>query len=236
MAENENKVEEEVLENEEDEVLENEEGGQQTTEGNKVSGKSAGSGKNTKKDRTFTQSQVSRIMTREKNQGRAAVYKELGIDPNDTRMVSMFRAFVESQKTEEQKNAEKDAEAAKKQQEAEHRVMMAEAKAEAMMLGIKSQYVEDAVALAMSKMSDDTDLKTVLNELKDKYKFWTEDEEEEEDRDGGKKNDKTGKKGTGSTVKETTKKNGKEQTGGFGAKLAAQRNAARGKKSYWGNS
>lgn len=232
MAENENKVEDEVLENEEDVQQEPDDGS--TTTDNKGGGKSAGSGKDTKKDRIFTQAQVSRIMTREKNQGRAAAYKDFGIDPNDTRMVNMFKAFVESQKTEDQKNAEKDAEAARKQQEAEKRAVMAETKAEAMMLGIKSQYVEDAVALAMSKMSDDTDLKTVLNELKEKYKFWTEDAEE--DQDDGKKNDKTGKKGTGSTVKETTKKNGKEQTGGFGAKLAAQRNAARGKKSYWGNS
>lgn len=190
------------------------------------------SGKNDhkKKERNFTQSQVNRMMTREKNQGRAAAYRELGIDPKDTRAIKMFQSFVASQKTDEQKAAEKDAEVQQKQAEAEHRAMMAEAKAEAMMLGIKSQYVDDAVALALSKMSDDTELKTVLGELKEKYGLWFKDDDEESK---GKKSGKTGQKGTGTSVKDVGKKSGKE-TSGIGARLAAQRKRAGGATSYWG--
>lgn len=188
-----------------------------------------------KKERSFSQEQVNKMMTREKNQGRAAAYKEMGIDPKNTKMVKMFQAFIESQKSDEQKMAEKDIEAQKKQAEAEQRALMAEAKAEAMMLGVKSQYVEDAVALALSKMSDDTDLKTILNELKEKYSLWFESDDDDNSGKGGKgkKPEKVGQKGTGASVKEVSKKGGKD-SGGLGSRLAAQRKAAGGKATYWG--
>lgn len=188
-----------------------------------------------KKERSFSQEQVNRMMTREKNQGRAAAFKEMGIDPKDTKMVKMFQAFIESQKSDEQKAVEKDIEVQNKQAEMEQRALIAEAKAEAMMLGVKSQYAEDAVTLALSKMSDDTDLKTVLNELKEKYSLWFESDDDDSDsrKDGkDKKLNKTGQKGTGASVKETSKKGGKD-SGGLGARLAAQRKNTN-KTSYWG--
>lgn len=187
-----------------------------------------------KKERSFSQEQVNRMMTREKNQGRAAAFKEMGIDPKDTKMVKMLQALVDSQKSDEQKAAEKDIEAQNKQAEMEQRALMAEAKAEAMMLGVKSQYVEDAVILALSKMSDDTDLKTVLSELKEKYSLWFESDDDDSGKGGkDKKSGKTGQKGTGASVKEANKKGGKD-SGGFGARLAAQRKTP-GKSSYWGS-
>lgn len=226
---------EEELEEEDQEV-----NTEDTAEGG--SGGSGGAGdessKNTsakggkKGERSFTQSQVKRMMTREKNQGRAAAYKEIGIDPNDSKMVKMFQAFVESQKTDDQKAAEKEAEARRQKEEAERKVAIAEAKAEAMMLGVKSQYVEDAVTLALSKLSEDnSDLKTILSELKEKYGLWFEAGEEEDD--DKKKSSKTGQKGTGSSVKDTKKKGGNESAG-LGARLAAQRKTGGAKTSYWG--
>ena len=185
-----------------------------------------------KKERSFTQSQVNRMMTREKNQGRAAAFKEMGIDPKDTKMVKMFQAFIDSQKSDEQKELEKNAEVQQRQAEAERRTMVAEAKAEAMMLGVKSQYVEDAVILALSKMTDDTDMKTILGELKEKYSLWF-DEDGQEDDSGKDKKNTTGKKGTGTSIRDIKKKGGKD-TGGFGARLAAQRKGAASKTSYWG--
>lgn len=195
------------------------------------SGNNSGKNKPEDKGKSFTQDQITRMMTREKSQGRAAAYKEMGIDPKNKKMVDMFQAFIKSQKSDEQLAAEKDAEMQSKQQEAEHRAMVAEAKAEAMMLGVKSQYVEDAVTLALSRMTDSTDLKTILSELKDKYSIWFE--EKDGDDDNGKKNSKVGQKGTGSSVKETTKKNGKENNVSLGARLAARRKPAT-KTSYWG--
>lgn len=223
---------EEELEDEEDQN--DNSGAADTGADDKGSDDKGGKDTGKKKERSFSQEQVNKMMTREKNQGRAAAYKELGIDPKDTKMVKMFQAFIESQKTDEQKAAEKDIEAQNKQAEMEQRALTAEAKAEAMMLGVKPQYVEDAVTLALSKMSDDTDMKTVLSELKEKYSLWFEEDEDDDSGKGGKdkKSGKTGQKGTGASVKEAGKKGGKD-TGGFGARLAAQRKPT-GKSSYWG--
>ena len=183
--------------------------------------------------KTFTQDQVTKMMTKEKNQGRNAAYKEMGIDPKDTKMVAMFKAFVESQKTDEQKAAEKQSEDQTKLNEANQRALIAEAKAEAMMLGVKTQYVDDAVTLAMAKMSEDSDLKTIIGEFKTKYPIWfgeSGDDKKEEEKDN---KGKTGQKGTGSSVK-SEKGKSNEDNKSLGARLAAQRKTNNKKSSYWG--
>lgn len=217
---------------------ENEDVEDQTDEGSGESGKDnksggdKGSNKGGKSEKTFTQDQVNRMMTREKNQGRNAVYKELGIDPKDTKTVAQFKAFIESQKTEEQKAAEKESADKAKQAESEHRVAVAEAKAEAMMMGVKPQYVEDAVTLVLAKLGEDTDVKTLLGELKTKYPIWFGESDDEDDK-GAK--GKTGQKGTGSSVKQAEKGGKKgEAEKGLGARLAAQRKSGAKKFSYWG--
>lgn len=222
----------------EEEIEENEDVEDQTDEGSGESGKDnksggdKGSNKGGKSEKTFTQDQVNRMMTREKNQGRNAVYKELGIDPKDTKTVAQFKAFIESQKTEEQKAAEKESADKAKQAESEHRVAVAEAKAEAMMMGVKPQYVEDAVTLILAKLGEDTDVKTLLGELKTKYPIWFGESDDEDDK-GAKS--KTGQKGTGSSVKQAEKGGKKgEAEKGLGARLAAQRKSGAKKSSYWG--
>ena len=194
--------------------------------------KSGKDDKGSKSGKTFTQDQVTKMMTREKNQGRNAAYKEMGIDPKDQKMVNMFKAFVESQKTDEQKASEKEAENQSKVSEAEQRAQVAEAKAEAMMLGVKSQYVDDVVTLALAKMSEDSDLKTIIGEFKTKYPVWFGESSDEDDK--GKDKGKTGQKGTGSSVKNSDKEKKDTETKGLGARLAAQRKTSK-KSSYWGN-
>ena len=196
--------------------------------GNDKSGKDD---KGSKSGKTFTQEQVNRMMTREKNQGRNAVYKELGINPKDTKMVNMFKAFIESQKTDEQKASEKEAENQSKMNEAEKRAQIAEAKAEAMMLGVKTQYVDDVVTLALAKKTEDSDLKTIIGEFKTKYPVWFGESSEEDDK---KDKGKTGQKGTGSSIKNSDKEKKNEENKSLGARLAAQRKTGK-KSSYWGN-
>ena len=189
-------------------------------EGSKASGK------------TFTQDQVTKMMTKEKNQGRAAVLKELGIDPKDTKMVAMVKAMIDSQKTDDEKNAEKQSEEAAKIAEANQRALVAEAKAEAMQLGVKTQFVEDAVTLALAKMTEDADLKTLIGELKTKYPVWFGESDESDDK--ADKRGKAGQKGTGSSVKSDKGKK-EDEDKGLGARLAAQRKSSAAKTSYWGN-
>ena len=200
------------------------------------SGKDKGGDDKGKSGKTFTQEQVNKMMTREKNQGRSAALKELGIDPKDSKMVAMVKALIESQKTDEQKAAEKDAENQTKMNEAEQRAQIAEAKAEAMMLGVKPQYVDDVVTLALAKMTEDSDLKTIIGEFKTKYPVWFGESEEDDTNDKGKaaKGGATGQKGTGSSVKDKGKANGSKEMQGLGARLAAQRKTSSTKSSYWG--
>jgi uncharacterized protein YbjQ (UPF0145 family) len=185
--------------------------------------------------KTFTQEQVTKMMTKEKNQGRAAAMKELGIDPKDTKAMAMVKALLDSQKTDEQKDAEKLSAEAAALAEAEQRAIKAEAKAEAMQLGVQPKFVEDVVTLALSKLTDDGDLKTLIGELKIKYPVWFE-ESEEDDKDDKKDKKKVGQKGTGSSIKDADKKKGAgDEEKGLGARLAAQRKSAAPKSSYWGN-
>lgn len=228
---------EEKKNNPTDEEIEENEDVEDQDDNKDDSGKSgddkSGKDKGSKSGKTFTQDQVTRMMTREKNQGRNAAYKELGIDPKDSKTVAMFKAFVESQKTDEQKASEKEAENQSKMNEAEKRAQVAEAKAEAMMLGVKSQYVEDVVTLALAKMTDDSDLKTIIGEFKTKYPVWFGESSEEDDKNNNNKSGKTGQKGTGSSVKNSDKEKKGEDNKGLGARLAAQRKTGK-KSSYWG--
>lgn len=79
------------------------------------------SGKSNTNEKTFTQRQVTAMMSKEKKQGKEAAYREMGLDPNDSKMVSMFKAFIDSQKTDEQKANEVAAQQAAKIAEAEER-------------------------------------------------------------------------------------------------------------------
>ena len=159
------------------------------------------------------------------------MYKKLGIDPTDEKVVAMFKAFVESQKTE----ADKQKEASDKQQAAlimaQERANIAEAKAEAMKLGVKAEFVDDVVTLALAKKTEDGDIKSVINELKTKYSVWFGASE-----DKGKDSDEsTGDKGTGASVKPSGKgKSGGRAATGIGKRLAEKRlSSSSVKKSYW---
>lgn len=180
---------------------------------------------NTGGEKSFTQSQVSSMMAKEKRQGRESVYKELGIDVNDSKMVELIKNFIGSQKTSEQAQQEEAAAAAAKIAEAEHKAYIAEVKVEAMKLGVSPEYVDDAVTLSLAKKTDDSDIKSIVAELKSKYPMWFTTTEEK----GG----PAGQKGTGASVNGAEPKpNGEKK--GLGARLAAQRNSGgETKKSFW---
>lgn len=176
----------------------------------------------------FTQKEVNRFTAREKEQGRNSVYKALGLDPKDKKTIEAVKSFVESQKTEEQKNAEREAENNTKLLELEQRAVLAEAKAEVMALGVKGQFVDDAVTLALAKVNDDNDLKTVISSFKDKYPIWFKPSEEDE-------KGSVGQRGTGSSVNNSKETNDGKHKNGLGARLATQRRGNHKKSSYWGN-
>ena len=206
-----------------DQQGENTETGQNGDNGNQ----NGSSGADSASEKTFTQAEVNRMMTKEKQQGRSAAYKELGIDPSDTNMVSMFKAFIEAQKTSEQKANEQKAENDAKLAQAMEKARVAEAKATALKLGVKSEYVDDVVALAITKVTDDNDVDAIINDFKSKYTFWFADSSDDEE-------NSVGKKGTGSSVggKKSSSKGG-DSVKGIGKRLAAARKTNNTKNSYW---
>ncbi len=201
----------------------NDNGGQSTGDN---SGNNDGKG-----EKTFTQDDVNRMMTREKKQGANSVYNELGIKPGDKKSIEAVKKFLESQKTDAQKEAESIAANNAALEEANHKLALAEAKAEAMQLGVQAQFVDDAVPLALGKVANEegTDIKTALGELKTKYPVWFENGSGDDGKDS---KAKTGQKGTGSSVKSGSKDKGDDGKN-LGARLAANRKTNAGKKSYW---
>ena len=199
-------------------------------------------------EKMFSQTQVNHMMANEKKQGRAAAFNEMGINPNDpnaANMINMFKAFVSSMKTDEQKAQEQTAAQQIALAESQSKLQRAELKAEALQLGANPEFVDDVVTIAVSKMSDKTDAKTVIGELKTKYSVWFTPTTSEDNDDKGKgqkqqnnnqqnNNGVTGQNGTGTSVGNGSKKAGTDKgTSSLGARLAAQRNQATQKKSFW---
>ena len=199
-------------------------------------------------EKMFSQAQVNHMMANEKKQGRAAAFNEMGINPNDpnaANMINMFKAFVSSMKTDEQKAQEQTAAQQIALAESQSKLQRAELKAEALQLGANPEFVDDIVTIAISKMDDKTDAKTVIGELKTKYSVWFTPTTSENNDDKGKgqkqqnnnqqnNNGGTGQNGTGTSVGNGSKKAGTDKgTSGLGARLAAQRNQATQKKSFW---
>lgn len=189
-------------------------------------------------EKTFTQDDVNRMMTREKKQGRNSVYNELGIDPNDTDSIELVKSFMLAKKQSGQSGSTDDDDAnaasqadSEKVAELEHRAKIAEAKAEAMMLGVKPQFVDDVVTLAaahLAEQGEGAEFKTVIGELKSKYPLWFGTDEDDKNA--------AGKSGTGSSINPDSGSNGSKKEEGIGKRLAAQRKpSGNGKKfSYWG--
>ena len=228
----------EEVKNEENEGGEGGQGGQAGNGqgGNNSGGNSNGSqnsGNSGSNEKTFTQAQVNKMMTAEKNQGRAAALRALGIDPKDKGMMESVKNFISSQKSEEDKNSELEA------QLAEQTALVAVMKA-----GVKPQYADDAVALAMSKANrNGSSIDEAMSEYKQKYPEWFGlDGSDDNDDDGGSGNDdEKGKNGagnkkfvgTGTTPPAGGKKQTENKQEGIGKRLAASRKKSTRKSSYW---
>ena len=178
--------------------------------------------------KTFSQDDVTRMMTREKQQGRNAVFNELGIDPNDTKTIEMVKAIMAAQKQEEEPPVAPSADLI----EAQHRADVAEAKAEAMMLGAQPKFVDDIVTLATAKLqdSDETDFKTVVSQIKEKYPVWFGEGGSDDD-----SKNSVGSRGTGSSIGSNagTKKDAGAGELSLGQRLAASKKSSKPSKSFW---
>nr|DAP31872.1 MAG TPA: Major capsid protein [Caudoviricetes sp.] len=151
-------------------------------------------------EKKFTQADMTATAAKEKKQGRAAAFREMGFksEKEAKAQLEAFRKYQESQLTPEQKTAAQIQQANDDKSDAEKRAEAAENKLAAIQAGVKKDAVDDAVAIAMMKVEDGKSLEDVLAEMKaqPRYKGFFDGSEEEEDDKGG----------TGTSVRHKTSK------------------------------
>lgn len=148
-------------------------------------------------------------------QGKADLLEELGLKDNDdgNKFLAFFKSFMENQNNENPQEETPEAIALKKE------LVITEAKVEALKNGVKPEFVDDVVALALNKKKEDEKLGDVVINLKSKYDFFFGADENDEEA-----------KGTGTSRRDRKAKGTVE---GIGARLATQRKPKDQKQSYW---
>ena len=137
-----------------------------------------------------------------------------------------YKEWKDSQKTEQEKQTEALGEANKKASQAEQRALRAEAKVAALTLGANPEGLDDLITLALTKVTDDKDLVTVMTEMqgnKTFSSFFNKTENEEENQSG---------KGTGNNVGTQSQGSNGGASKGIASRLAA-RGTTKGKSSYF---
>ena len=180
-------------------------------------------------EKKFTQAEMTATAAKEKKQGRAAAFREMGFksEKEAKAQLEAFRKYQESQLTPEQKTAAQIQQANDDKSEAEKRAEAAENKLAAIQAGVKKDAVDDAVAIAMMKVEDGKSLEDVLGEMKTqpRYKGFFDGSDDEDD--------KGGKGGTGTSVRH---KSSKKDEDGIGKRLGQAQvngNATAKKSSFF---
>ena len=163
-------------------------------------------------EKKFTQAEMTATAAKEKKQGRAAAFREMGFksEKEAKAQLEAFRKYQESQLTPEQKTAAQIKQANDDKSDAEKRAEAAENKLAAIQAGVKKDAVDDAVAIAMMKVEDGKSLEDVLGEMKTqpRYKGFFDGSDDEDDNGG--------KGGTGTSVRH---KSSKKDEDGIGKRL-----------------
>ena len=163
-------------------------------------------------EKKFTQAEMTATAAKEKKQGRAAAFREMGFksEKEAKAQLEAFRKYQESQLTPEQKTAAQIKQTNDDKSDAEKRAEAAENKLAAIQAGVKKDAVDDAVAIAMMKIEDGKSLEDVLGEMKTqpRYKGFFDGSDDDDD--------KGGKGGTGTSVRH---KSSKKDEDGIGKRL-----------------
>lgn len=127
-------------------------------------------------EKTFTQTEVTAMLSNEKHQGKNAMLNLFGLknEKEAKTAAAAFKAWKDSQLTDEQKQQQAQDTAT----EADQRAQAAENKLACVIAGVNKDSLEDALAIALLKVTDDKNIDAVLTEMKaqDRYKgFFGED-------------------------------------------------------------
>lgn len=168
-----------------------------------------------KASKTYTQEEVNALLAKEKRQGKNSVLKALGLQSVDEGKAAIEAAqkAANANKTAEEVaaealNAEKTA-----RSKAESDLTVAQRTIAVMKAGFKPEFVDDVVAIASVKVTDDKDFDAVIEEMKKTHQFYLVEQKKEDP-------------GTGTPVAgfKKTEKNSNEKT--YGQCLAETKVAA----------
>lgn len=194
-------------ENEEEEQQEENQEGEEVNE--------TDDNKTESEEKKFTQKELERIAAKEKNEGKKTILKQLGFKSTEEakKAIALYQALINSQKNEEEKKGEEAENALRRAEEAENKLAC-------VIAGVSKDAIEDALAIAKRKVTDEKNLESVLTEMKSepKYKsFFDEDLKSE---------------GTGSDPTHGVKDQ-KNKKGSYGATLAKTSTQQKSKKSSY---
>ena len=193
---------------------------------NNGDGENGNQGQNNSGEKTFTQTEVNNMMTKEKNEGRRAVLKSLGFKDEEEAKKSLeeYNKYLESKKTDDEKKTEALKTAKSEKDEALKRAIEAESKLACYNAGVSKDYIDDVMLIASSKVSEDKSLDKVLEEMKKDKKY--------ESFFG--KVASSNSEGTGSNAGHSSSNNGSNEEG-IGKRLAERNKSNQNKKSSFFN-
>lgn len=124
-------------------------------------------------EKTFTQSQVSDMMAKEKNEGRRAMLKALGFSSEDEakKAIEAYNAFSKLGKDEKDINKEDVEKANKEKNESISRAEAAEFKLACYESGVNKDYIDDVLTIAKTKITDNKNFDAVLKDMKKDKKY-----------------------------------------------------------------
>lgn len=162
----------------------------------------------TTSEKTFTQEQVKALLSKEKKQGRRAVLRELGLDPEDSESVTKAKKTLEDSKTDAEKANNTIKLMTDSKNASEQRAIIAERKLALIDSDCKKEFIDEVATLVASKMDDDTDFNAAIAIVKEKCPTFFQDKEE--------KSNNT----TGNSQGHKRQKASKEEKGSLGSRLA----------------
>lgn len=164
--------------------------------------------------KTFTQEEVNAMLAKEKQQGKNSVLRALGLKTVDEgkAAIEAGKNAANKDKTAEEQAAETLAAEKTARTTAEQNLLAANRKIAVMQAGFNPQYVDDVVAIASGKVTDDKDFETVIEEMKKSHSFYLANADANNQQN----------KGTGKNAAGFKKGNNDDKTP-YGQQLAKQR-------------
>ena len=136
----------------------------------------------TKASKTYTQEEVNALLAKEKRQGKNSVLKALGLQSVDEgkAAIESARQVANANKTAEEVAAEALNTEKIARSKAENDLTVAQRTISVMKAGFKPEYVDDVVAIASTKVTEDKDFDAVIDDMKKTHQFYLVEQKKED--------------------------------------------------------